>query len=111
MISQTSGVTAYNTIDQLTKPQGSTPPPVPAEQNNQGGSTVADKTDISAKALALSKTLQQPGATAEQQEPKAAEQGETREEAAGLQAPPQQPPPQQQQQVQQQSSPSINIRV
>jgi len=105
MISQTSGVTAYNAVDQLTRPQqGQTPPPVPSEQNTQGGSTVADKTDISAKALALSKTLQQPGAAAEQQEPKAAEQGETREEAAAPQA----PPPQQNQQ---QSSPSINIRV
>ncbi len=109
MIGQTSGVSAYNAIDQLTRPQAQAPPTVPTEQTSQGGSTVADKTDISAKALALAQTLQQPGTTAEQQETRTSEQGETQEE----QATPPPPPPQQQPQAQgqQQTTPSINIRV
>lgn len=110
MIGQTSGVSAYSVIDQLTRPQAQTPPGVPTEQNNQSGSsTVADKTDISAKALALAQTLQQPGTTAEQQETRASEQGETQEEQAAPSPPPSQQQPQAQ--GQQKTTPSINIRV
>jgi hypothetical protein len=119
MISQTGGISAYNSIEQLVRPQDRAQPPTPeqTQQNAQGGNTVADKTDISAAALALSKNSQQTGATAEQQEPKTAEQGETREETSRTQqtAPPPPPPPQQQQvqqaQQQQNQSASINIRV
>ncbi len=101
MISQTSGATTYSTIDQLPRPAAEKPPAATAEPKDTvgGGSTVADKTDISAKALALSKTIQQPGASSEQQETRASEQGETTEETQPPQPTPQQP------------SPSINIRV
>ena len=79
MISPTGGASAYNVIDQLSHPQQSEIPlAVPTDQNGaQSGGNAADKTDLSAQALALAKTIQQPGSPTEQQATHASGQGKT----------------------------------
>ncbi len=102
MISQTGGISAYTTIDQIPRPQQQTQTVggQPAQNPDQTGGSVSDNTNLSDRALALSKNVQQTGTSAEQQETRASEQGETREENT----PTQQASPQQ-------SPHSIDIRV
>ena len=102
MIIQSNSVNAYSTTDQISQPPVEKIPASPTEQKDiQSNGFVTDRTDLSAKALALSRSVSAAGSTSEQGEAKASEQGETKEEPS-LQYQPQTNP---------QPSPSINIRV
>ena len=93
MISPASGISAYSTVEQISRPPIEQQPALPTEQKDaQGSGSVADKADISAAALALSKNVQSAGASSEQ-----------RKTHEGQPAAPQQ--------AKQQSAPSIDIRV
>ena len=108
MITLSSGINAYSTTDQISRPPvENQAPPATEQQDAQSNGFITDRTDLSAKALALSKSVPPAGSSSEQGEVKASEQGETQEEPASsvsLQA-------QYGQQSSRQSSPSINIRV
>ena len=96
MIVQSYGIGAYSSTDQMPRPVTEKQPAQPTEQRDaEGSGFFADRTDLSAEALALSKNIRSAGA--------ASEQGETREESPSTPLP--------QTQNNQQSSPSINIRV
>jgi hypothetical protein len=104
MIIQSNGINAYSTTDQISQPPVEKQPAPPAEQKDtQANGFVTDRTDLSAKALALSRSVQSAGSTSETGEAKASEKGETKEEPAPS------PPPRPQ--SNQQSPPAINIRV
>ena len=105
MIVQSSGPNTYGTTDQVSRPPVEKLPAPPTEQKDtQQNGLVTDRTDISAKALALSRSVQSVGSSSEQGETKASETGETKEEPA------QTSPPAPQKNTRQ-SLPSINIRV
>jgi hypothetical protein len=104
MIIQPTGIAAYSTNDQIFQPPAEKQPAPPAEQKDaQSNGFITDRTDISAKALALSRSVPAAGSTVETGESQASEKGETKEEPA-----PSRPP---QPQTNRQSSPAINIRV
>lgn len=108
MITLSSGINAYSTADQISRPPvENQTPPATEQQDTQANGFVTDRTDLSAKALALSRSVPPAGSSSEQGEVKASEQGETQEEPTSSL------PPQAQygQQSSQQSSLSINIRV
>ncbi len=108
MINLSSGINAYSTTDQISRPPvENQAPPATEQKDAQSNGFVTDRTDLSAKALALSKSVSAAGSTSEQGEVKASESGETQEEPATSL------PPQAQygRQFSRQSSPSINIRV
>ena len=104
MINLSSGINAYSTTDQISRPPvENQAPPATEQQDSQSNGFVTDRTDLSAKALSLSRSAPPVGSSSEQGEVKTSEQGETQEEqAASVPA---------QAQSSQQSSPSINIRV
>jgi hypothetical protein len=105
MIIQSNGINnAYSTTDQISQPPvGKLPTPPTEQKDNQANGFIADRTDLSAKALALSRSVPAAGSTSESGETKASEKGETTEEPAAA------PPPQAQNTPQ--SAASINIRV
>jgi hypothetical protein len=101
MIIQSNGINAYSTTDQISQPPVEKQPAPPAEQKDtQANGFITDRTDISTKALALSRSVPAAGSTSESGEAKASEKAEKKEESA---------PPQPR--SNRQSSPSINIRV
>ncbi len=108
MITLSSGINAYSTTDQISRPPvENQAPPATEQKDNQSNGFITDRTDLSAKALALSKSVSPAGSTSEQGEMKSSEPGETQEEPASSLP----PPAQYGLQASRQSSPSINIRV
>ena len=108
MINLSSGINAYSTTDQISRPPvENQAPPATEQQGSPSNGFVTDRTDISAKALSLSRSVPPAGSSSDQVEVKASEPGETQEEQVSS-VPPQ---AQYSQQSSQQSSPSINIRV
>jgi hypothetical protein len=96
MIVQTYGIGAYSSTDPMPRPAAEKQPAQSTDQKNAEGSGFpADRTDLSAEALALSKNIRSATATSEQRE--------TREEST--------PSPPSQTQNTRLSPPSINIRV
>ena len=104
MIIQSNRIDAYNTTDQISQPPVEKQPAPSAEQKDtQANGFIADRTDFSTKALALSRSVPAAGSTSETGEAKTSEKAENKEEPAPV------PPPQPR--SNRQSSPSINIRV
>ena len=102
MIIQSNGINTYGTTDQISQPPvGKLPTPPTEQKDNQANGFITDRTDLSAKSLALSRSVSSVGSTSESGETKASEKGETKEEPVAA------PPPQ----AQTQSASSINIRV
>jgi hypothetical protein len=96
MIVQSYGIGAYSSTDPMPRPAAEKQPFQSTDKRDaEGSGFYADRTDLSAEALALSKSIRSAGA--------ASEQGETREESTPS------PPPQTLNTPQ--SPPSINIRV
>ena len=104
MITLSSGINAYSTADQTYRPPvENQTPPAAEQQDTQSNGFFTDRTELSAKALSLSRSVPPAGSSSEQGEVKGSEQGEIQEEpASSLPS-----------RVQdgRQSSPSINIRV
>ena len=101
---QSNGINAYSTTDQISHPPAEKLPAPPTElKSAEGIGFITDRTDLSAQALALSKSVQSAGISSEPGETRASEKGETKEEPT--------PSPSPQIQTNQQSSLSINIRV
>lgn len=82
MIIPSTGIAAYSTTDQISRPPAEKLPVQPTEQRDaEGSGSPTDRAELSAEALALSRNIRSAGT--------ASEQGETREEPA--QSPPPKP--------------------
>ena len=104
MIIQSNGINADGTTDQISQPPvGKLPTPPTEQKDNQANGFITDRTDLSAKSLALSRSVSSVGSTSESGETKASEKGETKEEPVAA------PPSQAQNSLP--SASSINIRV